>query len=173
MSGSLVEPGQRAPAFQLPDQNGENHRLSGYRGQCVVLYFYPEDDTEGCTIEAKEFRDAAGEFQKAGAVVLGISPDNSESHCRFADKYDLNFTLLADVPGKDGVPKVCDKYGVWALKQMFGRTYMGIVRTTYVIGPTGKVEHRFDRVRVNGHAAQVLAALRGESAPKPAPRAKP
>ncbi len=172
MSGSLIEPSRRAPAFQLPDQNGKNHRLSEYRGQRVVLYFYPEDDTEGCTIEAGEFRDAAADFRKAGAVVLGVSPDSSESHCRFADKYDLNFTLLADLPGKNGVPKMCDKYGVWTLKRMFGRTYMGVVRTTYVIGASGKVEHRFDRVRVKGHAAQVLAALRGESGPKPSPRTK-
>lgn len=172
MSGSLIEPGKKAPAFNLPDQKGEKHRLSDFVGRFVVLYFYPKDDTTGCTIEAGEFRDAAAAFKKAGAVVLGVSPDSSSSHCKFVDKYDLNFTLLADVPGKDGVPKVCHKYGVWTEKSMYGRTYMGVLRTTYVIGPSGRVEHRFDKVKPNGHAQQVLAVLRGGEIPKKASRSR-
>lgn len=172
MSGSLIEPGKKAPAFNLPDQNGAMRRLSDFAGKTVVLYFYPKDDTEGCTIEAQEFRDAAAAFKKTGAVVLGVSPDDSKSHCRFVDKYDLNFTLLADVPGKDGTPRVCHKYGVWAEKSMYGRTYMGVVRTTYIIGPTGKVEYRFDKVKPAGHAKEVLAALQGGKTPKNTARGK-
>jgi len=170
MSASLIEPGSNAPAFSLPDQTGEKHRLADFAGQTVVLYFYPKDDTSGCTIEAQEFRDAAAAFKKAGAVVLGVSPDDSKSHCKFVDKYALNFTLLADVPGEDGVPRVCGKYGVWAEKSMYGRTYMGVLRTTYVIGPTGRVEHRFDKVKPAGHAKQVLAVLRGGETLKNKPR---
>ncbi len=170
MSGSLIEPGKKAPAFDLPDQDGEKHRLADFAGKFVVLYFYPKDDTEGCTIEAGEFRDAAAAFKKAGAVVLGVSPDDSKSHCKFIDKYNLNFTLLADVPGTDGVPKVCAKYGVWGEKSMYGRTYMGVLRTTYVIGPTGKVMHRFDNVKPAGHVKEVLAVLQGGETLKSEPR---
>lgn len=172
MGGTLIDPGKKAPAFNLPDQNGDKHRLADFAGKSVVLYFYPKDDTTGCTVEAQEFRDAAAAFKKAGAVVLGVSPDGSNSHCRFAEKYDLNFTLLADVPGKDGTPRVCEKYGVWVEKSMYGRKYMGVLRTTYIIGPTGRIEHRFDKVKPNGHAEQVLDALKAAPAKTGKPRTR-
>lgn len=164
MNPQLIEPGSRAPAFYLPDQSGVRRRLSEFAGKTVILYFYPKDDTSSCTIEAQEFRDAAADFRRKRAVVIGISPDSVDSHCRFADKHRLTFILLADVPDERGAPKTCNRYGVWAEKQLYGRTYMGVVRTTYIIGPTGKVEHRFDRVRARGHACQVLDAVRAPSA---------
>ena len=156
----LIEAGKKAPAFTLADQRGEKHALKDYahggRGASpVVLYFYPKDDTSGCTKEARQFRDSAAEFGDLGAIILGVSPDSEESHAKFADKHSLNYTLLAD-PGA----KVCDKYGVWREKSMYGNKYMGVVRTTYLIAPTGKVAQRWDRVKVPGHADAVLRALR-------------
>ncbi len=151
---ALIEPGKPASAFNLPDQDGKDHRLSQYKGQWVVLYFYPKDDTPGCTTQACDFRDATSELTQRGAVVLGISPDDVKSKAKFAGKYKLNFPVLAD----EGAA-VCSKYGVWQEKSMYGRTYMGVVRTTYLIAPSGKVAHRFDQVKVKGHADAVLAAL--------------
>lgn len=151
----LIDVGKKAPAFTLKDQTGEAHKLSDYTGSPVVLYFYPKDDTSGCTKEACAFRDLQPKFGKVDAVVLGVSPDDEESHAKFVDKYDLNFTLLAD-PGS----KVCEKYGVWQEKSMYGRTYMGVVRTTYLIGPDGKVKQRWDKVKVPGHAEEVLEAVK-------------
>ena len=153
---ALIDPGKKAPAFALKDQNGNAHALRDYAGKPVVLYFYPKDDTPGCTTQACRFRDALPAFTKGKAVVLGVSPDDESSHAKFATKHDLNFTLLAD-PGA----KVCEKYGVWQEKSMYGRTYMGVVRTTFLIGPDGKVVRRWDKVKVPGHAQDVLAALRG------------
>ncbi len=155
----LIDPGKKAPAFRLPDQNGTMHALKDYAGSPVVLYFYPKDDTSGCTAEACAFRDLLPKFTKSKAVVLGVSPDDSTRHAKFAAKYNLNFTLLADVPGDDGTPKVCDKYGVWQEKSMYGRTYMGVVRTTYLIDADGRVARRWDKVKVAGHAEEVLAAV--------------
>jgi len=151
---ALIEPGKTAPAFHLADQNGEKHRLSQYKGQWVVLYFYPRDNTPGCTTQACGFRDNEKEIQKRGAIVLGISPDDEKSKAKFAGKYDLNFPILAD----EGA-KVCSKYGVWQEKSMYGKTYMGVVRTTFLIDPKGKVAQRFDKVKVKGHAQAVLEAL--------------
>ncbi len=153
-NGELIEPGRAAPAFKLTDQTGQPHKLSNYRGKWVVLYFYPKDNTSGCTKQACGFRDTRDAFEARNAVVLGVSPDDEASHARFASKHGLTFTLLAD-PEK----KACGAYGVWQEKSMYGRKYLGVVRTTYLIDPKGKVARRFDKVKVPGHAEAVLAAL--------------
>lgn len=150
----MVEVGKRAPAFNLPDADGKKHRLSAYKGQKVVLYFYPKDDTPGCTREACSFRDDIEAYEKAGAVVIGVSPDSPARHRKFTDKYDLPFTLLAD---EDHA--IAEKYGVWKLKKRYGREYMGIERTTFIIDEQGKLARIFPNVRVDGHSKQVLAAL--------------
>jgi thioredoxin-dependent peroxiredoxin len=155
----LIEEGKKAPAFTLPDQDGEKHALKDYAGRPIVLYFYPKDDTSGCTAEACAFRDLLPKFETSEAVIFGVSPDDVDSHAKFAAKYDLNFTLLADVPEKSGTPKVCDTYGVWHEKSMYGRKYMGVARTTYLIDADGKVARRWDSVKVPGHADEVLAAI--------------
>lgn len=156
----LVEVGRKAPAFTLKDADGMSHALKDLAGRAVVLYFYPKDDTSGCTKQACQFRDDKARFSRAKAVVLGVSPDDEASHRRFIDKHDLNFTLLADPKDAEGNPRVCSKYGVWQEKSMYGRTYMGVVRTTYLIGPDGKVARRWDKVKVPGHAAEVLEAVK-------------
>jgi len=150
----LIEPGHKAPAFSLKDQNGKTHRLADYAGRPVVLYFYPKDDTPGCTKEASAFRDNLPRFDTASAVVLGISGQNEASKAKFAKKYDLTFPLLAD---KDY--EVAEKYGAWQKKWLYGRTFMGLSRTTYLIGPDGKVVKRWDKVKVDKHAEDVLAAI--------------
>jgi len=156
-SPKLIEPGKRAPAFNLPDHTGKKHRLSQYKGKSVILYFYPKDDTSGCTTEACNFRDQLPKFKTSNAVVLGISPDNPKKHQMFIDKYNLNFTLLADEKqGEDQTPTTCAKYGVWQQKSMYGRKYMGVARTTYIINPQGKIIHRFDKVKPANHADEVL-----------------
>ena len=157
---SLIEVGRKAPVFTLQDQAGEKHALKDFLGKAVVLYFYPKDDTSGCTAEACQFRDQAPDFKKSKSVVFGVSPDSVESHRKFVDKHELNFTLLADPKDAEGDPKVCTKYGVWQEKSMYGRKYMGVVRTTYLIGPDGKVAQRWDKVKVPGHADAVLEAIR-------------
>ena len=150
-----IEVGKAAPAFHLPDQTGAKHRLSSFKGKWVVLYFYPKDNTSGCTKQACQFRDMTGELEAEGAVVLGMSPDGVGSHEKFAGKFDLRFPLLAD----EGAT-VASKYGVWQEKSMYGRKYMGIVRTTYLIDPSGKVAARWDKVKVPGHVEAVLEKLR-------------
>jgi len=150
----LVEPGRKAPAFALPDQDGKIHRLRDYAGRPLILYFYPKDDTPGCTREACAFRDALPGFKKGRAAVLGVSVLDTASKARFARKHELNFPLLADPEHA-----VADKYGVWQKKSLYGRTYMGLARTTYLIGPDGKVARRWDSVKVDGHAADVLRAV--------------
>jgi len=152
----LIDEGRKAPAFTLTDQDGNKHKLGDYAGQYVVLYFYPKDNTSGCTKQACQFRDRLPDFEKVDAVVLGVSPDSEKSHRNFADKHELPFTLLAD-PDK----KVLEKYGVWQEKSMYGRKYMGVVRTTYLIDPKGKVARRWDKVKVPDHAAVVLEAIGG------------
>jgi thioredoxin-dependent peroxiredoxin len=156
----LIEPGKKAPTFSAKDQDGASHRLSDFAGRPVVLYFYPKDDTSGCTAEACAFRDLRPDFSKVKAIVLGVSPDDEKSHRKFVDKHELNFTLLADVAPEGGEPAICAKYGVWQEKSMYGRKYMGVVRTTYLIGPDGKVAERWDKVKVPGHADAVLEAIR-------------
>ena len=161
MSRGLIEIGKKAPAFHLADQTGNKHRLSEYQGKTVVLYFYPKDDTSGCTAQACGFRDVLPKFKNSKAVVFGVSPDDEKSHAKFAGKFDLTFPLLADSQrDDDDEPIVCAKYGVWQEKSMYGRKYMGVVRTTYIIGPNGKIEHRFDKVKPKDHAAEVLAWLK-------------
>jgi peroxiredoxin Q/BCP len=155
----LIDEGKKAPAFTLPDQGGKKHSLKECLGRPVVLYFYPKDNTSGCTKEACAFRDALPKFRTSKAVVFGVSPDSEKSHARFAEKHGLNFALLADVPGADGTPKVCAKYGVWQDKTMYGKKYKGVVRTTYLIDATGKVARRWDKVKVDGHAEDVRRAV--------------
>ncbi len=157
---SLIEEGRVAPAFTLPDQDGTRVSLRSLRGRPVVLYFYPKDDTSGCTKQACGFRDAMPAFEAGDAVILGVSPDGPASHRRFIDKHGLPFTLLADEPPADGEdPVVSSRYGVWQEKSMYGRRYMGVVRTTYLIDAEGRVARRWDRVKVPGHAEAVLEAV--------------
>lgn len=150
----MVSEGQPAPDFTLLDQDGNQVTLSALRGNPVVLYFYPKDDTPGCTKEACAFRDARADYEAAGARVLGVSPDTSASHKKFATKYELPFTLLAD-PEKE----VCQAYGVWKEKNMYGKKSMGVERTTFVIGADGNIRKIFPKVKVDGHSDAVLAAL--------------
>jgi len=150
----LIEPGSKAPAFSLKDQQGKTHRLADYQGRPLVLYFYPKDDTPGCTKEACAFRDNLPKFKPTKAGVLGVSILDEASKSRFADKYDLNFPLLADADHE-----VAEKYGVWQKRSMYGRSFMGVARTTYLIDANGKVARRWDKVKVDGHAEEVLAAV--------------
>jgi peroxiredoxin Q/BCP len=151
---ALIEPGQKAPSFSLMDQHGNTHRLADYAGKPVVLYFYPKDDTPGCTREACSFRDNLPSFRTSHAVVLGISGQGQASKAKFAGKYDLTFPLLADENYA-----IAEKYGVWQKKLLYGRTFMGVSRTTYLIGPDGKVVKRWDKVKVDGHTEAVLKEL--------------
>ena len=150
----LIEPGRKAPAFSLPDQDGTTHRLKDYAGRPVILYFYPKDDTPGCTKEACAFRDALPDFKKGKAAVLGVSVLDVASKAKFARKHELNFPLLADPEHA-----VAEKYGTWTKKSLYGRSYMGLARTTYLIAPDGTVARRWDGVKVDGHAAEVLKAV--------------
>jgi thioredoxin-dependent peroxiredoxin len=149
-----VEVGNKAPEFTLPISSGENISLKDFRGKKVVLYFYPKDDTSGCTKEACSFRDNIKVIQRKGAVVIGASADSVESHRKFAGKYDLPFMLVSDEQ-KD----LLKKYGVWKEKSMYGRTYMGIERTTFIIDEKGIVSHIFPKVKVDGHTEDILALL--------------
>jgi peroxiredoxin Q/BCP len=144
-----------APDFTLQTDTGEEITLSGLKGKTVVLYFYPKDDTPGCTQEACDFRDLFPRFTKGKAVILGISPDSVRKHANFKKKYDLPFTLLSDTDHK-----VADQYGLWVEKTFWGRKYMGVERTTYIIGPYGKIKKIFAKVNPAGHAAEVEAALK-------------
>ena len=150
----LIEPGQKAPAFALKDQHGKTHRLSDYAGQPVVLYFYPKDDTPGCTKEACAFRDRRAEMEKLGAQVLGVSPDDAASHAKFKAKFNLNFPLLADVDHQ-----VAEKYGAWREKNMYGKKSMGIQRATFLIDPEGKIAAAWPKIKVDGHVSDVAAKL--------------
>lgn len=150
----MLQEGQPAPDFTLRDSAGNAISLADFRGSKVVLYFYPKDDTPGCTKEACDFRDAYSKITDLGAVVLGVSPDDTASHAKFAGKYGLPFTLLADPEGKTAAA-----YGVWKEKSSYGRTYMGVERTTFIIDEEGRVRKIFPRVKVDGHVDEVLAAL--------------
>jgi thioredoxin-dependent peroxiredoxin len=150
----LVEVGKKAPAFSLKDQSGEARRLSDFAGRPVVLYFYPKDDTPGCTKEACAFTDNLPKFKSSKAAVLGVSILDEKSKAKFADKYKIGFPLLADAEHE-----VSEKYGTWQKKSRYGRSYMGIVRTTFLIDRDGKVAKRWDNVKVDGHAEEVLAAV--------------
>ena len=150
----MLEAGAKAPRFTLPSDEGRTVSLNDLKGKKVVLYFYPKDDTSGCTAQACEFRDNWKSVQAAGAVVLGVSPDGVTSHGKFKAKYQLPFPLLAD---EDHA--VAEAYGAWGEKSMYGRKYRGILRTTFVIGADGRIEKVFQKVKPKGHAAEVLAAL--------------
>jgi peroxiredoxin Q/BCP len=150
----VVEEGQRAPDFELASDSGDRVRLSDLRGQPVVLYFYPKDDTPGCTKQACGIRDAWGEYRARGAVVLGVSPDDEASHVKFKQKYSLPFTLLADPDHA-----VAAEYGAWGEKKNYGKTYEGIIRSTFVIGADGTLVKALRNVKPDGHAERVLAAL--------------
>ena len=154
MEAPLVEEGSPAPNFTLTSDSGEQVSLESFRGQPVVLYFYPRDDTPGCTVEACGFRDAYSEFEQRGAVVLGVSPDDEASHTKFKEKYSLPFTLLADPEHE-----VADAYGVWGEKNYAGKKYMGISRTTFVIDADGNVVKAMRNVKPDGHPQKVLEAL--------------
>ncbi|HLQ76000.1 MAG TPA: thioredoxin-dependent thiol peroxidase [Terriglobia bacterium] len=146
--------GQKAPDFSVVDDSGRTVKLSDYKGKKVVLYFYPKDDTPGCTKEACNFRNGIDEIRNLGAVVLGVSADSAASHKKFKSKFDLNFPLLADTE-----KKIIEGYGVWKEKSMYGKKYMGIERTTYIIDKDGKISHIFPKVKVEDHYDEVLAAL--------------
>jgi peroxiredoxin Q/BCP len=149
-----IEEGQKAPAFTLTADDGKKVKLSDFAGKPVVLYFYPKDDTPGCTREACAFRDASASLKDAGAVVLGVSADDTASHVKFRDKFKLNFPLLSDTDHK-----VAEKYGAWREKNMYGKVSMGIQRSTFLIDPAGKVAKVWKRVQVDGHDQKVLEAL--------------
>lgn len=150
-----IKTSQKAPVFALPDQNGKKHTLSQYKNQWVLLYFYPKDNTPGCTIEACALRDNFPKFKKMNAVVLGISTDSIKSHKNFEEKYKLPFTLLADEK-----KEVVKMYGVWQKKKMMGREYMGIVRTSFLIDPKSKIARIYEKVKPAEHAQQVLNDLK-------------
>jgi peroxiredoxin Q/BCP len=149
-----LQVGQQAPDFELPDSEGRIHRLSDYRGKKVAVYFYPKDETPGCTKEACSFRDAHSVFAQHGIAVIGISPDPVSSHKKFAEKYGLPFPLLSDPEHK-----VLDAYGVWQEKVTYGKRHFGVARTTYIIDEQGKVLRVFPNVKPEGHAEEVLSAL--------------
>lgn len=151
----MVTENSPAPVFKLLDETGAPCSLADYLGKPVVLYFYPADDTPGCTKEACSFRDDYGVYEQAGIVILGVSPDSPKSHAKFKAKYNLPFTLLAD----DG-HQVCDLYGVWGNKKLWGREYEGVLRTTFLIDEHGIVKKIFPNVKPDGHSAEVLAALK-------------
>jgi len=151
----MLEEGKKAPSFALKDQTGELISLDSLKGKNVVLYFYPKDDTSGCTKEACNFRDELPKFSKLDAVILGVSPDSVESHRKFAEKYKLPFSLLSDEK-----QEVVEKYGVWQEKSMYGKKYMGVVRTTFIINDKGIIKKIFPKVKVDEHNTEVMEALK-------------
>jgi len=151
----MIEDGSKAPDFELPDADGKAVRLKNFKGRPVVVYFYPKDDTSGCTAEAKGFTCLAADFKRAGAEVIGISPDSPASHRKFQEKYDLGVRLLADE-----ARTTAEAYGVWVEKSMYGRKYMGIERSTFLIDSSGKIAKSWRKVKVPGHAEEVLEAVR-------------
>ena len=150
----MAQEGNTAPDIKLPDQSGKIVQLSKLKGQPVVVYFYPKDDTSGCTVEAKDFTCLASDFKKAGVTVIGISPDSAASHQKFIAKHDLALQLLADED-----KKAAAAYGVWVEKSMYGKTYMGVERATFLIDKAGKIAKSWRKVKVPGHADDVLAAV--------------
>jgi peroxiredoxin Q/BCP len=150
-----LAPGVQAPDFVLSDENKIQRRLSDFKGRSVVLYFYPKDDTPGCTTEACNFRDDYSAYINADIIILGVSPDSPESHAKFKEKFRIPFTLLADTGHK-----VCDLYGVWGAKKFMGRDYDGVKRTTFLIDPGGRIAKVFENVRPSEHSVEVLAAIK-------------
>ena len=147
--------GDKAPAFKLPKDGGGELSLAGFKGSKLVLFFYPKDDTSGCTAEAKDFNALKAEFEKSGSVVVGVSPDSVKSHDKFKAKYELDFPLVSDES-----KAMLEAYGVWVEKSMYGRKYMGVERTTFLIGGDGKIAQVWRKVKVPGHVAEVLEAAR-------------
>jgi len=158
MARKTLAPGDPAPEFTLPDGEGGMVSLKDLRGSWVVLYFYPRDDTSGCTLEAVDFTAQAGTFKKLGAAIIGISPDSIESHARFTEKHGLGITLLSDTR-----KTTLAQYGVWQKKKLYGREFFGVVRSTFLIDPSGTVRRIWSKVSVKGHAEEVLEALKGLS----------
>jgi peroxiredoxin Q/BCP len=152
---SDLNPGDKAPDFDLPTDGGGRAKLSDFAGKAVVLYFYPKDDTSGCTSEAQGFTTMADDFKKAGATVIGVSKDSVKSHDKFKAKYDLDLILASDESGE-----VVERYGVWVEKSMYGRKYMGIDRATFLIGPDGMIKQAWRKVKVPGHVDAVLKAVK-------------
>ena len=150
----MIQEGRKAPAFNLPSSTGGKLALKDLAGKYVVVYFYPRDNTPGCTTEANDFNNALRKIKARDAVVVGVSKDSIESHCKFADKYALKFPLLSDPDGK-----MLEKYGAWGEKNMYGKKSMGIIRSTVLIGPDGKVIKHWPKVKVNGHVDAVIEAL--------------
>jgi thioredoxin-dependent peroxiredoxin len=150
----MLKPGDRAPDFKLTADNGEEISLKYYRGKKVILYFYPKDMTSGCTVEACDFRDNIKKIEKRNAVVIGVSPDDTKSHVKFKNKYELPFTLISDT-----TKKMLEDYGVWQEKSMYGRKYMGVIRTTFIIDEKGKIEKIFEKVKVEGHIEEILNSI--------------
>ncbi len=150
----MLSPGDKAPYFELQDQDGNLVKLTDFEGKNLVLYFYPKDDTSGCTKEACSFRDELPSFEGINAAIVGVSPDSVKSHRKFIDKYSLNFTLLSDES-----KSMLEAYGVWKEKSMYGKKYMGVERTTYIIDPSGKIKAVFNKVKVDGHTEEVKKAL--------------
>ncbi len=155
--------GQKAPAFSAKDQTGATVTQATYAGKYVVLYFYPKDNTPGCTVEACAFRDDSAKLKAAGAVVLGVSPDSEKSHQKFIEKFSLPFQLLVDTDNNT----LSTAYGAWGEKSMYGRSYMGVIRSTFLIGPDGKLAHVWPKVKVEGHSDDVLATIQALKAGKP------
>lgn len=151
----MLEEGKKAPAFTGVNQAGDKVSLKDFAGQKVVLYFYPKDMTPGCTTEAQDFRDLKTKIKRAGAVVLGVSKDSVERHVKFIEKNALNFDLISDESGK-----ICEKYGVWQKKKLYGKEFMGIVRSTFLIDEKGKILKTWPKVKVKGHADEVLQAIK-------------
>ena len=149
-----LEVGNNAPDFSIINQNGKTIGLDDLSGKWSVIYFYPRDDTPGCTVEAKEFTELNNKFKENGASIYGVSPDNEAKHCKFIDKYDLKIDLLADTE-----KTMLSDYGVWQEKSMYGKTYMGVVRTTYLINPDGNISEAWPKVKAKGHAEAVLNRL--------------
>jgi peroxiredoxin Q/BCP len=152
---SIPQKGDKAPDFNLPASNGKNIALKDLKGRNVVVYFYPKDDTPGCTVEACGLRDSFKKIEELDTVILGVSPDSLASHGKFISKFQLPFTLLADED-----KKMCQDYGVWVEKSMYGKKYMGVTRTTFIIDKKGNIAQVFEKVKPEGHAAEVLAALK-------------
>ena len=150
----MLQPGDKAPDFKLPADDGKTYSLKDFKGKKLVLYFYPKDNTSGCTAEACDFRDTTKLFTKNDTVLIGLSKDSIKSHEKFRDKYSLNFPLLSDEEGK-----MLEAYGVWKEKSMYGKKYMGIERTTFIIDEKGKIQEIFPKVKVNGHVKEILSKL--------------
>ena len=150
----ILEAGDKAPKFDIPNQDGNMIKLDDLLGKWSVIYFYPRDDTPGCTIEAKEFTELSSKFEEQGSTIYGVSPDNEAKHCKFIEKHGLKVELLADTESTMLVD-----YGVWQEKQMYGKTYMGVVRTTYLVDPDGNIAEAWTKVKAKGHAEAVLERL--------------